>query len=78
MDGWNIAIQLITSVGFPIAACCAMGFFVKHITDAQRTEVKELNEQHTKEMLAFKDEMTGALNNNTLALQKLCDRLDKG
>ena len=75
---WSVAIQVITSVGFPIAACCCMGLFVKQTIDQQRAEVKELNQQHTQEMLAFKDEMKDALNNNTLALQKLCDKLDKG
>lgn len=76
MDWSNIA-SIIASIGFPIVACIAMALYVKYITDLQRTETKELNEQHTNEMMAFKDEMTAALNNNTLALQKLCDRLDR-
>lgn len=74
---WASIGSVIASIGFPIVACVAMAVFVRHITDQQRLETKELNEQHTKEMLAFKDEMTAALNNNTLALQKLCDRLDR-
>lgn len=77
MDWGNIA-SVITTMGFPIVACIAMAVYVKYITDQQRQETKELNAQHTSEMLAFKDEMKEALNNNTLALQKLCDRLDKG
>lgn len=77
MDWANIA-SIIATIGFPIVACIAMGLYVKYITDQQRAETKELNAQHTQEMLAFKDEMKEALNNNTLALQKLCDKLDKG
>lgn len=77
MDWANIA-SIIATIGFPIVACIAMAVYVKYITDQQRQETKELNAQHTSEMLAFKDEMKEALNNNTLALQKLCDRLDKG
>ena len=77
MDWANIA-SIIATIGFPIVACIAMAIYVKYITDQQRHETKELNATHTAEMLAFKDEMKEALNNNTLALQKLCDRLDKG
>ena len=77
MDWANIA-SIIATIGFPIVACIAMAIYVKYITDQQRQETKELNATHTAEMLAFKDEMKEALNNNTLALQKLCDRLDKG
>lgn len=75
---WGSIGTTITTIGFPIVACVAMGVYVKYITDMQRAETKELNAQHTQEMLAFKDEMKDALNNNTLALQKLCDKLDKG
>lgn len=39
--------------------------------------MKVLNEQHTKEMNAFKDEIKEALNNNTVALTKLCERIDR-
>jgi hypothetical protein len=74
---WSAIGTLITTVGFPIVACILMGVYVKYITDQQRCETKELNAQHTQEMLAFKDEMKDALNNNTLALQKLCDKLDR-
>lgn len=63
--------QAIMNVGFPIAMCCAMAWYVKYITDKHRDEVRQLNEQHDVEM----QQVTEALNNNTLALQKLCDRL---
>lgn len=74
---WNSIAALITSIGFPIVACIAMALYVKYITDQQRLETKELNENHTKEMMAFKDEIKEALNNNTIALTKLCEKLDK-
>lgn len=54
-----------------------MAMYVKYITDNNREDTKALNEQHTKEMSAFKDEIKEALNNNTLALTKLCDKLDR-
>lgn len=70
-------VQLISSLGFPIIACISMALYVKDQTKANREDVKELNAQHSKEMTVFKDEIKEALNNNTIALTKLCERLDR-
>ena len=59
----------ISTLGFPIICCLLMMYYVKYSTDNHREEVSKLNEEHRKEMA----EVTEALNNNTLALQKLCD-----
>ena len=59
----------ISTLGFPIICCLLMMYYVKYSTDNHREEVSKLNEEHRKEMT----EVTEALNNNTLALQKLCD-----
>lgn len=64
-------VQVVSTLGFPIAACCAMGWFVVTTTNKHREEVSKLHEQHAEEM----KEVTVAINNNTLALQKVCDRL---
>lgn len=64
--------QLIGSLGFPIVACIGMGYYVKYQTDSYRNEVKDMRTEHKDEI----SKITEALNNNTLALQKLCDRLD--
>ena len=69
-------IQLISTLGFPIVACICMALYVRETTKANREDTKALNEQHSKEMLAFKDEIKEALNNNTIALTKLCEKLD--
>lgn len=68
---------LLGSYCFPIVACICMAMYVKYITDNNREDTKALNEQHTKEMNAFKDEIKEALNNNTLALTKLCEKLER-
>lgn len=68
-------IQIVSSLGFPVVACGAMGWYVKYITDKSREDTQELNKRHTEEMLAFKDEIKEALNNNTLALNRLCEKL---
>ena len=53
-----------------------MAVYVKDITNANREDVITLNKQHSEEMNAFKDEIKEALNNNTIALTKLCEKLD--
>lgn len=79
----NDLVQIISTVGFPIACCIAMGYFFKYITDKDRDErvrlsdlhkeeMQELNAQHKEEM----KEITEAINNNTLAIQKLCERME--
>lgn len=70
-------IQIISTLGFPIVACISMAIYVKEQTKNNREDVKELNAQHSNEMNAFKDEIKEALNNNTIALTKLCERLDR-
>lgn len=66
-------IQLISTVGFPIVCCIAMGWYVKYTTDKSREQIDSMNAQHKAEM----ETVTEAINNNTLALQKLSDKLEK-
>lgn len=54
--------QVVSTVGFPIAMCCLMGYYIKYTEDRHREEVSEL---------------TKAVNNNTIVLQKLTDKLGK-
>ena len=67
-------VQIVQSVGFPIAMCVAMGTYVKYTEDKSREERIELQAQHAEEMESVKT----ALNNNTVALQKLVDEFNKG
>lgn len=67
----NDILSAVTTVGFPIVCCGAMMYYVKYTTDKHREEIETLNTQHKDEM----KEVTNAVNNNTLALQKLCDKM---
>ena len=69
METW---IQVITSLGFPIFACLAMGYFIKQQIDQYRSDIKDLQKEHKEEIT----KVTEALNNNTIALQKLVDKID--
>lgn len=69
----NIIMTLVGSLGFPIVACIGLGWYVKYMTDTNRSDMTELRKEHKDEMT----KMTEALNNNTLVIQKLIDKLDK-
>ena len=70
----NIYLTIFQSVGFPALCVIAMAYYVKYITDQHREELQHLNDQHRKEMI----DLTEALNNNTLAMQKLTDYIMYG
>ena len=65
-------VSLISSLGFPVVCCIAMAWYVKFQTTSYRDDVKEIQREHKDEIAS----VTEALNNNTLVLQKLCDKLD--
>lgn len=65
-------LTLLGQYVFPIVACIAMGWYVKYTQDNYRKDIQELSKNHKEEI----DKVTSALNNNTLALQKLTDVLN--
>ena len=71
--GVNEIMQIISSLGFPVACCIAVGWYVKYLTDKNREQLDKMSEHHREEM----KEITQALNNNTLAITKLTDLIDK-
>ena len=67
----NALSQIIMTIGFPIVACCACGWFIFYMTKAHQEELQRFQDLHNTEI----KEITAAINNNTLALQKLVDKL---
>lgn len=57
----NDLSTLISTLGFPIGMCLIMCYYINKINDAHKEESNKFAE---------------ALNNNTVVLQKLCDKLD--
>ena len=70
---FNTIIAAIGSLGFPIVACCAMAYFFAKVNDNYRNDIKEINKGHKEEMAT----MTEAINNNTMVIQKLIERIGK-
>ena len=54
---------IISTVGFPIAACIAMFWYINKQSDIHKQEI---------------DKLSDALNNNTIALTKLTDAIGGG
>lgn len=67
----NEIVSIISAVGFPIVAALGCGFFVKWQYEQNMKQNEELRKEHKEEV----SKMTEALNNNTLALQKLIDKI---
>ena len=63
--------EIISTVGFPIVCFIMCGWYVKYREDRNDEKIDKLNTMHDDES----NQMVSALNNNTLALQKLTDKL---
>ena len=57
----NGIVQMIQSVGFPIAMCLALAWYVKYQQDENKKTLENL---------------TTVLNNNTIALTKISEKLE--
>lgn len=68
----NAIVTLVQTIGFPIVACGAMAWYVKYITDRNREDMEKIRESHSVEM----KEVTKVLNANTIAINKLYEKLD--
>ena len=68
MDASQI-VQLISTVGFPIVCCGSLFWYVLK----RDTDEKERQEKSSEESNALRE----TLENNTLALAKLYEKLDK-
>lgn len=72
MGDISAVLSAISSVGFPIICCIAMGWYVKYATDKNREEVAVLNREHKAEIA----EVTKAISNNTIVMQQLVDTIE--
>lgn len=77
-------ITLIQTVGFPIACAVAMFLMLNNEQKAHKEETQNLTATITDLKISFseaineqKSDMVNAINNNTLVIQKLLDRMDE-
>lgn len=75
-------VTLIQTVGFPIACAVAMFIMLNNEQKSHKEETEKLNQTITELKISFseaisdqKEKMVSAINNNTLVIQKLIDKL---
>lgn len=66
-------MTMINTLGVPTAVAIASMWYVKYREDNNDERLERLNELHKQEMA----NITEALNNNTLALQRICDTFEQ-
>lgn len=66
-------LSIIGQYAFPIVACVVMGWYVKYIQDNYRKDISDITIRNKVEM----DNVMTALNDNTIAIQRLTDFIEK-
>lgn len=69
----NDIVSIVSAVGFPIVAAIGCGYFVKWQYEQNMKQMEEMRKEHKEEV----SKMTEALNNNTLALNNLINKLER-
>lgn len=72
-DNMYEIMTMINTLGVPTVVTIACMWYVKYREDKNDERIYTLNESHKQEMT----DITEALNNNTIALQRICDTFDK-
>jgi len=63
----DVALQIIQTVGFPIACCVFLGFFIKKQNDEYREDVKAITDKYEVSI----DKFSKAIDRNTRILTAL-------
>lgn len=85
MEGMEVVTTLISNLGFPIAMCLILFYSLNNERKDHRASeeginnaILELKDTFTQTIHGQQEKMTEAINNNTLVMQRLIDKLDKG
>ena len=69
----NEVAQLISALGFPIVAALGCAYFVKWQYEQNQKQLDEMRKEHKEEVT----NMTKAIEDNTIALTRLIEKIDK-
>ena len=69
----NDIVNAISVIGFPVVACIGACFFIKYQFDSFTKQMEDIRKEHKEEITALKN----SLDNNTIALTKLLERMEK-
>ena len=77
-------VQLVANYGLPAIMCAVMMYYVKYREDKNDDRMDAQNIRHKEEIDKLAEtnrqslaDITQALNNNTIALQKLADYMER-
>lgn len=70
----DTVLQIIQTIGFPIACCLFLGLFVKKQNDEYREDVRSITDKYELAIEKF----SNSLDQNTRVLTSLEAKLDKG
>lgn len=70
----DVILQVIQSVGFPIACCVFLGYFIKKQSDEYRADVKDITEKYNEAIKEFRK----AIEKNTMILTSIESKLERG
>lgn len=70
---WEQIGQFVNSVGFPITACIGLGWFCKYMIDQSNKNIERMFDMYDKS----NTENRQAIEKMTVAVDRLCDKLDK-
>lgn len=80
----NFVVELIKNVGVPVATMIFAFWYINKETEAHRKERQELEQMHKEEVEKLTDKHSSVVDglreviqNNTVALQRILDKLDK-
>lgn len=76
----NVLTQIVATVGFPIAACVALGFFIKYVIEKflaavsdMNAKIMQLNEKHEEETKAMRE----VIQANTMSIKEMSAALSQ-
>lgn len=78
----NEISQIVSTVGFPIAMCVVMGFFIKYTTDTHREDLRQQQETHKEDLRIMQENhketatrLANSIDENTIVLEELSGRI---
>ena len=69
---------LVSSVGFPIACCSVLFWYIKKLTDEHKTDIEHLAIKMSEMHKAETEKLAEAIANNTEVMNKLIQKIEKG
>lgn len=64
--------EAISNLGFPIAACIALAWYVRNRDKAHKEEIEKRDKLHKEEI----DKLSNVVENNTLVLNKIYEHIE--